>query len=93
VDNVIANIKKIFDASVSSGKLILYGSRARGTHKERSDYDIAYVIPDEEEKRKFLSQLLEPNFTLFKIDLLDYDVASEELKKSVDTEGCLIYEK
>ncbi len=93
MDNVILNIKKIFATSVSRGKLILYGSRARGTHREKSDYDIAYVIPNPDEKRKFLSQLLEPSFTLYKIDLLDYPVASEDLKKSVDTEGCVIYEK
>ena len=92
MDPVLSKVKDLFSKYITSGKLTLYGSRARGTHHDRSDYDIAYEIKSGA-KNNFLAALIEPEFTLYKIDLLDYSSASKELKSAVDTEGKLICEK
>ena len=72
-------------------KLILFGSRARGDYRERSDIDLAfrggkgdYFTLDEDETT---STLLE-----FDIINLDKPVRSE-LLESIEREGIVLYEK
>ncbi len=55
---------------------ILYGSRAKGTAKERSDIDIAVRGAEDFEK---LAGLVEQIPTLYKIDLLNLDDCHNQL--------------
>ena len=72
-------------------RVVLFGSRARGDYKKTSDIDLAVTGG---------------NITLFTLDveeetstLLSFDVVSlhgsvqEELRKSIEQEGRLLYEK
>lgn len=76
-------------------KLILFGSRARGDHNERSDYDIA-VFSSKLDKYKEASLRLsiEDIKTLKKIDVVFIDEDTEkELLSNIEEEGIILYEK
>ena len=62
-------------------KLILFGSRARGDYKERSDIDFILAVDEETP-------------TLLQFDVLDLDKPIQaELLDSIKREGMVIYEK
>lgn len=71
-------------------KVVLYGSRAKGTALERSDFDIAvYGIAYSEE----LLEEIEDIPTLYKIDLLFADECGNKLLlEDVEIYGRKIYE-
>ena len=77
-------------------RIILYGSRARGDHKERSDIDIA-IDCNKANENDWLTVLniLDRIETLLKIDCVRYDTLMETnpLKKSIDKEGLILYSK
>ena len=72
-------------------KVILFGSRARGDYKERSDIDLAcsggnYV--------RFSLDVDELTSTLLQYDIVNLDgVVQKELLDSINKEGIIIYEK
>ncbi|MDO5296457.1 MAG: nucleotidyltransferase domain-containing protein [bacterium] len=72
-------------------KVILFGSRARGTHQERSDIDLAVSGGD---SLNFYYDLEEKAHTLLMFDVvnLDKDI-SAELKNEIERDGIVIYEK
>lgn len=72
-------------------KVILFGSRARGTNEERSDIDIAVSGGD---TAKFSLEIDEEAHTLLMFDVVDLDgFVSEELKKEIERDGIVIYEE
>lgn len=72
-------------------KIILFGSRARGTHTERSDIDIAVYGGDFEH---FYWDVKEKTHSLLMFDIVQADVAiSDELKQEIEKDGVTIYEK
>jgi len=79
---------------VDPEKVILFGSRARGDHRENSDYDIAFVknsVPSE--WGRFISEFLEDAITLHKVDLLVYEDAATDYRDNIDREGVILYER
>jgi len=72
-------------------RLILFGSRARGDNRERSDIDLAASggkIMD------FYWDLEEDARTLLKFDVVNLDhKISEELQQEIARDGVLIYEE
>lgn len=80
-----------FSAKYGIQKVILFGSRARGTHTERSDIDIAVSGGDFD---SFYFDIKEKAHTLLLFDIVDLDSgASEELKKEIERDGVTVYEK
>ena len=72
-------------------KIILFGSRARGTHSERSDIDLAVKGGD---AFNFYYDVEEEAYTLLMFDVVDLNKPiSEELKKEIERDGVIIYEK
>ena len=72
-------------------KVILYGSRARGDFKKTSDIDLAVHGGD---VIGFTVAVEEETNTLLKIDIVNLDGAvQEELRRSIVTEGKVVYEK
>ena len=70
-------------------KLILFGSRARGDYKERSDIDLAFYGGN---SSQFILAVDEE--TLLQFDVLDLDKPIQaELLDSIKREGMVIYEK
>lgn len=72
-------------------RIVLFGSRARGTHTERSDIDIAVSGGDFD---AFCRDIKEKAHSLLSFDIVDYDKnAGEDLKKEIQKDGIVIYEK
>ncbi len=74
-DEVIKNVAKLcrdFEAE----KVILYGSRAKGTARERSDIDIAVSGVENFDE---LAEKVEKLPTLYSVDLLNADTCRNEL--------------
>ena len=72
-------------------KVILFGSRARGTNRERSDIDLAV---SGENVLRFEELLEEQADTLLSFDVINLDeIASDKLRESIAREGKLLYAK
>lgn len=71
-------------------QIVLYGSRARGDARERSDIDLAIVCPEasEEDWLKVLD-IIDDSDTLLKIDCIRFDQLSDTniFKKAILEEG------
>ena len=75
----------------SINKIILFGSRARGTHTERSDIDIAVYGGDFD---NFYWDVKENINSLLMFDIVEADSSiSNELKQEIEKDGVTIYEK
>lgn len=72
-------------------KVLLFGSRARGDHKERSDIDLAVTGGDVD---RFSLLVDAETWTLLKYDVVNLDgVLQSELKKAIEKDGIVLYEK
>lgn len=73
------------------GKVILFGSRARGDFKERSDIDLAFHGGN---STNFILDVDELTSTLLEYDIVDLDKpVRKELLESIKNEGVVLYEK
>lgn len=86
-------LKEICEIAEKCGMnhVILFGSRARGDYRERSDIDLAVSggKPD-----RFSLLVDEETSTLLKFDVVNMDGAvQEELREMIQKEGKIIYEK
>ena len=89
-DRVLREITAIARNS-GAGKVILFGSRARGTHTERSDIDIAVIGGDFD---AFYWAVKETVHSLLTFDIVNYSAGvSDELKEEIEKDGVVIYEK
>ena len=74
-------------------KVVIYGSRAKGTYHNGSDIDFA-IWTDEHDKILTLSCELDNIPTPYKFDVTDYKTLTHEgMKNSIDKEGKLFYQK
>lgn len=86
-------INEIIQIARNTGvtKVLLFGSRARGDYKERSDIDLAFCGG---ESSQFILSVDEETSTLLEFDVIDLDKpVRKELLESIQQEGILIYEK
>ncbi len=80
-----------FAGHAGISKIILFGSRARGDNRERSDVDIAVYGGDFD---SFYWNVREKAHSLLMFDIVDGDhISSSELKKEIEKDGIVIYEK
>ena len=72
-------------------KLILFGSRARGDYRERSDIDLAFRGGKGD---YFTLDVDETTSTLLEFDIINLDKpVRSELLESIEREGIVLYEK
>ena len=89
-DRVLRDITR-FAKMHSITKVILFGSRARGTNTERSDIDIAVYGGDFD---NFYWDVKEKIHSLLMFDIVQADGSiSDELKQEIEKDGVVIYEK
>ena len=89
-DRVLRDITR-FAKMHSITKIILFGSRARGTNTERSDIDIAVYGGD---FNSFYWDIKENVHSLLLFDVVEVDAGiSEELEEEIRRDGVVIYEK
>jgi predicted nucleotidyltransferase len=92
IDNALKQkIIGIVKVLVPKVKIYLYGSRARGTHNERSDIDIAL---DRGEKIPRIDvgevrDMLNASNIIYKIDVVDLNSISPEMREVILKEGLL----
>lgn len=87
----ILNDISLFAKNNKIEKIILFGSRAKGTHTERSDIDIAVIGGD---FNSFYWDIKEKTHSLLSFDVVDFDLGvSDELKYEIEKNGVVIYEK
>lgn len=71
--------------------VILFGSRAKGTHTERSDIDLAIAGGDFD---GFYWDIKENSHSLLTFDIVALnDTISDELKNEIKRDGVMLYEK
>ena len=72
-------------------KIILFGSRARGDFKERSDIDLAVSGGN---KSAFALDIDELTYTLLEYDIINLDGnVQSDLLKEIEKDGKILYEK
>lgn len=72
-------------------KLVLFGSRARGDHRERSDIDLAVYGMPEREQALFLSDMEDNIFTLLKLDIVFMNPKMDpEFLKNIEKDGIVL---
>lgn len=72
-------------------KVILFGSRARGTNTERSDIDLAVSGGD---ILNFYFDIEEETWTLLMFDVINLDKKiSDELQAEIERDGVVLYEE
>lgn len=82
-------IVRLLKALFPGVKIFLYGSRARRTHKETSDYDIAVdaghrlTIQEISQAKNILDQLYIPQ----KIDLVDIHSVDKSMRENIFKDG------
>ena len=81
----------MFAKKHSIQKVILFGSRARETHRERSDIDIAVYGGNFDSFYWDIKENVH-SLLIFDIDEADGDI-SEELREEIVKDGVVIYEK
>lgn len=91
IDQVYAQIAR-FVSEAGAQKVILFGSRAKGTNRPKSDIDVAIAgCPDSNTLEQRLQNDL---WSLLKVDVIDLDAPiSSELRKEINTQGKVLYEK
>lgn len=94
-DTVITDICNVFRCFPNIDKVLIFGSRAKGTYSEGSDIDLAVVG----ENISF-NQLMDINIQiedlglLYKVDVVDYNKnAGTPIGEHIDRVGLLFYEK
>ena len=70
-------------------RVLLFGSRARGDHQERSDYDIAFDFPSETQSEwsRFVLDMQESAPTLCELDLVNLRDVDPDFRERILAEG------
>lgn len=89
----IKNLVKWIVREINPDEIILFGSRARGDHRENSDFDIAVradSMPAEAWTKLKLAVDEEP-ITLYPVDLMDFNQLNDDYKNRILSEGKPLY--
>ncbi|MGL1958211.1 MAG: nucleotidyltransferase domain-containing protein [Colwellia sp.] len=94
-ESYIAQINNIFEKFSSINKVILYGSRAKGTYKNGSDIDLT-LMGNNITHKDFLniSNQLDDLMTPYQFDLSIYSqINNQELLKHINRVGVVFFTK
>ena len=75
-------------------KVILFGSRARGTGRKNSDFDICFQNKScsEPEWAELLNELESEPYTLFRLDISEFETLPLGHLTQIQNEGVLLYD-
>ncbi len=95
-DKEFSILRSIFSTHLSSGSVIVYGSRAKGTHGSRSDIDLVIkdsAVLDDNLLYKIVNEIDESDFP-YLVDLQYYEkIKNPALIQHIDRVGEVIYQK
>lgn len=87
----VREVNGILATLFPQGRVLLFGSRARGTHQAHSDLDFALDL-GEPVPRQILADLkaaFEESDLPFRVDLLDYRSIPESMRANVDASALI----
>ena len=85
---------RIFDQNPAISKVVVFGSRAKGTNSDYSDVDISLYGDIDFLETERVASALEDLPTAFKYDVLAYsEIKNPRLKEHIDRVGLIIYER
>lgn len=89
-------LKELVDLAVrrlQPRRIILFGSRARGDHDRRSDYDVAIEAPavSEAEWTRFVLDIQDNLDTLHGIDIVRLETVNPALQRRIEREGKVLW--
>lgn len=90
-DGLLEQIIKAVVRHSNVRRIIIYGSRARGGFSPVSDIDVAVDCWDG--KAILRSVIDEEVRTLLKLDIVNIREINDELRKEIEREGMVVYEK
>ena len=104
VFKVIDQIVELITSKITPERIVLFGSYAKGEHKENSDVDILIIIKNLENERKITGllykELLNSNISIsvdfLAIDYDKYNALKDKIGyiyKTIDKEGRILYGK
>lgn len=82
---------EIIEKYISDSKIYLFGSRAKGRHRETSDVDISIDAGKELSSNllyKIKDEIEESNIPYF-VDVVDFNYVSDEMKNQILKNGIL----
>jgi len=96
-ERILTLLRQVFDHHrhrLRGYRILLFGSRATGRAQERSDFDIGVIgeRPLPLEDFYAIEDDIEALPTLYQIDWVDLNRASDELREEALKEGRIIYE-
>lgn len=96
MDELPQSIQSVVTHIVEMAKpdcVILFGSRARGVHRETSDFDLCIKNKkcDQNTWTQLLVEIPESFMTLYPVDLVEYEKMSADYEKQIDKEGIMLY--
>ncbi len=95
-ERYLDQIRAVAEAKPEIQKVFLFGSRARGDHRERSDIDLCVVLNEKEDPMGSLFKLdLEEDTTIpYMFDVVDLNKISDPVfKEQILKEGILIWQR
>ncbi len=88
----LAQIKAILGPLFGDCRVYLFGSRATGSYKDASDFDIGVLAARDISRELSLArERLEDSNIPFTVDLVDLSATSEEFARRVQEEGILLW--
>ena len=92
-ERTIKELLEYFQSNSAVEKVVLYGSRAKGTYHNGSDIDFALWFKEPANLSK-ISDELDELPTPYKFDVTDYKMLTHiELKQNIDSEGVIFYQR
>ncbi|MGL5415370.1 MAG: nucleotidyltransferase domain-containing protein [Clostridium sp.] len=87
--NVYDNLIKYFKESKLIDKVIIFGSRAKGTYKYNSDIDLGVLC--ERKYRGTIKEEIDTIIGVYSLDIVFLDSMNEEIKLQIERDGIEIY--
>lgn len=89
----INNLLNYFSGKPEIEKVLIFGSRAKGTYHNGSDIDFAIWSNDDKYFYRIAGEL-DDLPTPYKFDVINYKTLSHEgMKNSIDNDGVVFYQK
>ncbi len=91
---ILSKVIEVLKKSVNPKKIYIFGSRAKETHRNGSDFDFAVTGKTPEfDSQKHIENALEEFIGLYKIDIVYLDSVDKDFRELILHEGKVIYEK
>ncbi len=89
IQRVLAEVVRV----ARPDRITLFGSRARGNHRENSDFDlcIAGRKCSDGDWARLLVEIQEGELTLLPVDLVEYEKLNPNYRSAIDREGKVLF--